>query len=168
MQNTAVQIHIDLSKQLLLLLNHQSEIIFDCLISSALLGTGCHRGSLQTPLGKHIIRAKIGAGVPMNGVFTGRRFTGEIYQQQMAQQYPQRDWILTRILWLSGLEPGKNRFGAVDTMARYIYIHGCPDDQPVGKPVSHGCIRMHNADILYLFRQVQPGTKVMIRTGTPT
>ena len=162
-----MRIHINLSKQSLFLLNQQGKIIFDCLISSALLGAGCRRNSLQTPLGQHIIRAKIGAGIPINGVFTGRRFTGEIYQQQMAQQYPQRDWILTRILWLSGLEPGKNRFGDVDTMMRYIYIHGCPDDQPVGKPASHGCIRMHSADILYLFDQVQPGTKVMISTGTP-
>ena len=95
----------------------------------------------------------------------GRRPTGEIYSPTLRERHPQRDWILTRILWLSGLEVGRNRFGAVDTMARYIYIHGCPEEDPVGTPGSHGCVRMHNADLISLFDRVSVGTRVTITEG---
>ena len=74
--------------------------------------------------------------------------TGEIYSAALAETHPGRDWILTRILWLSGTEPGRNRLGAVDTMRRYVYIHGCPDSEPMGVPLSHGCIRMRNRDVM--------------------
>lgn len=131
-------------------------------IASAKNGVGERNGSEQTPRGWHKIRAKIGAGQPVNTVFVARRPTGEIYTPQLREQHPQRDWILTRILWLSGLEPGVNRLGAVDTMRRYVYIHGCPDEDTMGIPSSHGCIKMRNADILTLFDMLPAGTLVRI------
>ncbi|MBN2647318.1 MAG: L,D-transpeptidase [Thiotrichales bacterium] len=131
-------------------------------ISSAKAGSGNQKNSGQTPLGRHYIRAKIGAGVPVNGVFVGRRFTGEIYSEALAKQFPQRDWILTRILWLCGCELGHNRMGQVDTMQRYIYLHGTPDSEPMGVPLSHGCIRLRNQDLLMLFDWVRWGTAVEI------
>jgi lipoprotein-anchoring transpeptidase ErfK/SrfK len=131
-------------------------------VSTAKNGAGELMGSECTPTGWHRIRAKIGAGQPLNAVFTGRRPTGEIYSADLGKQNPQRDWILTRILWLGGLEPGKNRYGKVDTTWRYIYIHGCPDELLTGKPDSHGCIRMKNADVLDLFNRVNVGVKVYI------
>lgn len=132
-------------------------------VSTALKGVGQTNGSGCTPTGLHIIRAKIGAGCPVNAVFIGRRFTGEIYSQALAQQFPKRDWILTRIIWLSGLEVGVNRLGDVDTMRRYIYIHGAPDSEPMGVPLSHGCIRMHNQDVIELFDLVPVGTRLFIK-----
>ena len=131
-------------------------------ISSAANGLGCQEGSLQTPTGKHRIRACIGAGQPLNAVFVGRRPTGEIYQPQLAQQFPKRDWVLTRILWLCGEEKGHNRGGEVDSQRRYIYIHGTPDSEPMGVPKSHGCIRMRNQDVVALFDLVQCGDPVFI------
>ncbi|MCV6590037.1 MAG: L,D-transpeptidase [Marinobacterium sp.] len=131
-------------------------------VSTAFNGVGENEGSGCTPRGLHTIRACIGAGLPVNAVFVGRRFTGEIYSAELACAYPERDWILTRILWLSGCEPGKNRLGSVDTMRRYIYIHGTPDTEPMSVPQSHGCIRMRNADLLQLYDQVGPGTAVII------
>lgn len=133
-----------------------------CLISSAKNGTGQQRGSFCTPLGRHIVRAKIGAGQPVNTVFVRRRPTGEIYTPELSRQFPKRDWILTRILWLSGCEPGYNRLGPVDTMRRYIYIHGTPDSVEMGKPGSIGCIRVANHDLLELFEKVPVGTEVDI------
>jgi lipoprotein-anchoring transpeptidase ErfK/SrfK len=132
-------------------------------VSTALAGTGQQQGSGCTPLGRHRIRIKIGDGEPLNTVFVGRRPTGEIYSEQLAAQFPQRDWILTRILWLTGLESGMNRGGAQDSLRRYIYIHGTPDSEPMGKPASHGCIRMRNRDLLALFDQVDAGTEVLIQ-----
>lgn len=132
-------------------------------VSTSKHGVGELHGSLKTPRGRHRIRAKIGAGCPLGTVFIGRRPTGEIYSEALARQHPERDWILTRILWLSGLEPGRNRFGDRDTMRRYIYIHGMPDSEPCGTPGSIGCIRMHNADIVELFDRVSPGTAVLIQ-----
>ena len=131
-------------------------------VSTAKNGTGEQRGSECTPIGWHSIRAKIGSEQPVNSVFKGRRPTGEIYSNELGRLYPQRDWILTRILWLGGLEPGKNRYGNVDTCWRYIYIHGTSDEALIGCPVSHGCIRMKNIDMLDLFERVQAGVKVCI------
>ncbi len=131
-------------------------------VSTAQNGAGELMGSECTPTGWHKIRVKIGVGQPLNAVFVGRRATGEIYNTELAEQYPQRDWILTRIMWLGGLEPGKNRYGKVDTTWRYIYIHGCPDQLMNGSPQSHGCIRMKNADVLDLFNRVGVGLKVYI------
>ena len=131
-------------------------------VSTSMFGLGERRGSFRTPRGRHQIRAKIGAGQPAGTVFVGRRPTGEIYSEALARAQPERDWILTRILWLSGLEPGLNRLGDVDTMRRYIYIHGMPDSEPCGEPGSIGCIRMRNDDIIELFDEVSVGAIVTI------
>lgn len=131
-------------------------------VSTASAGAGEQNGSGCTPRGRHYVRACIGGGLPSGTVFVGRRPTGEVYTPALAAEYPQRDWILTRILWLCGLETGRNRGGSVDTQRRYIYIHGTPDTEPMGVPRSHGCIRMRNADLLALFDQVQPGTPILI------
>ena len=157
-----MKIDITIATQQLDLLDDDGKIIRQYRISSAKNGTGQENGSFCTPLGKHIIRAKIGAGRPVNTVFIKRRPTGEIYTPQLAQQFPKRDWILTRILWLCGCEPGFNRFGSVDTMRRYIYIHGTPDSVEMGKPGSIGCIRMRNSDLLELFDWVSARTQVEI------
>jgi L,D-transpeptidase YbiS len=129
-------------------------------VSTSAWGPGERAHSLCTPRGLHVVRAKIGAGLPANAVLVGRRPTGEIYDHSLARRYPGRDWILTRILWLSGCEPGRNRLGAVDSMRRYIYIHGTPDTEPMGVPRSHGCIRMRNADVVELFDMVDVGTPI--------
>ncbi len=131
-------------------------------VSTAKNGPGERRGSGCTPRGLHRIRLKIGAGAPLNAVFVGRRPTGEIYTPALARRFPERDWILTRILWLSGLEPGRNRFGDRDTLRRFIYIHGCPDGLPLGVALSHGCIRMASRDIADLFERVQVNDRVQI------
>jgi lipoprotein-anchoring transpeptidase ErfK/SrfK len=131
-------------------------------VSTAKNGPGEQKGSECTPRGWHRIRAKIGCGQPIHSVFKGRRPTGEIYNPELGRLYPERDWILTRILWLGGLEPGLNRYRNVDSTWRYIYIHGCPDELMQGKPESHGCIRMFNADMLELFDHVEAGIKVYI------
>ncbi|MDH5592055.1 MAG: L,D-transpeptidase, partial [Gammaproteobacteria bacterium] len=139
-----------------------NELVFEAQVSTALNGVGEQKDSGCTPRGLHQIRACIGAGQPENTIFVGRRPTGKIYTDELGQQFPERDWILTRILWLSGLELGRNRLENVDTMQRYIYIHGCPDSLPMGEPLSHGCIRMRNKDLLALFELVKAGTKVLI------
>jgi len=131
-------------------------------ISTGAQGAGEEANSHCTPRGRHIIRAKIGAGQPVNTVFLGRRPTGEIYTAELGAQHPGRDWMLTRILWLSGCERGYNRMGSCDTMRRYVYIHGAPDSTVLGKPGSRGCVRMGNADVLELFDLVQAGTEVQI------
>lgn len=154
-------IEISLSGQTLLLNLHDEAKIYP--VSTALNGAGERQGSECTPRGWHRIRAKIGAGEPAGCVFSGRRPTGELYNEVLAARYPDRDWILSRILWLSGSEPGVNRLGDVDTMRRYIYIHGCPDSEPMGHPVSHGCIRMTNADVIDLFERVKAGASVLIK-----
>ncbi len=157
---------VSLSEQRLSL-KRGAKVIFECAVSTARNGAGEIKDSECTPRGWHVIRAKIGAGCAANTVFVGRRATGEIYQSAMAQQQPARDWILTRILWLSGLEAGRNRLGDVDTMRRYIYIHGCPDEVPMGIPGSHGCIRMHNRDMIALFDRVNMGARVLISELNP-
>lgn len=153
---------VDLSQQTLILYHQQREVD-RYRISSASNGPGQASGSECTPLGRHIVRARIGDQLPIGAVFVGRRWTGEIYTPELAAQFPQRDWILTRILWLSGLEVGYNRLGKVDSMRRFIYIHGTPDTEPMGQAASHGCIRMRNQDIVSLFAQVDARTEVEIR-----
>jgi len=131
-------------------------------VSTAANGAGEASGSYCTPRGRHIVRAKIGADQPINSVFVGRRPTGEIYTPELGRTAPGRDWILSRILWLSGKEVGFNRLGQCDTMRRYIYIHGTPDELFEQAPRSHGCIRMRNRDIVELFEQVPAYTPVEI------
>ncbi|HEY8069550.1 MAG TPA: L,D-transpeptidase [Burkholderiales bacterium] len=134
-------------------------------ISTARNGLGEKNGSMCTPRGRHIVRAKIGAGQPLNAVFVRRRPTGEIWTPELHAKYPGRDWMLTRILWLSGCEPGFNRLGDVDTMRRVIYIHGTHDFAEMGKPGSHGCIRMKSDEVAELFDLVPPYTAVEIKEG---
>ncbi|MGH6625758.1 MAG: L,D-transpeptidase family protein [Burkholderiaceae bacterium] len=145
-----------------LCLYRQGELVREFVVSTAKNGVGEQEGSGCTPRGAHVVRAKIGTGCAEGTVFVGRRPTAQMFSPKLAQEHPQRDWILTRILWLSGREPGRNRFGSVDTLRRYIYIHGCPDGLPMGIPASHGCIRMRNADVVELFDSVQVGTPVRI------
>ena len=129
-------------------------------VSTSRYGPGEREGSGCTPRGRHVVRAKIGAGLPSGAVLHGRRPTGEIWTPALAARHPERDWILTRILWLSGREAGHNRLGAVDSMRRFIYIHGTPDTEPMGVPFSHGCIRMRNEDVIRLFDLVAAGTEI--------
>jgi hypothetical protein len=131
-------------------------------VSTAVNGPGERQGSGCTPRGRHRIRLKIGADCPVGAVFRGRRWTGEVYSERLGAAQPERDWILTRILWLTGAEPGRNRGGECDSLRRFIYIHGCPPTEPMGEPRSHGCIRMRDADLLTLFDLVEPGTLVDI------
>jgi len=154
-------LHISIAKQQLTVVNNGvvEKLYF---VSTAKNGAGELMGSECTPTGWHNIRAKIGAFQPLNSVFIGRRTTGEIYTPDLKNKYPQRDWILSRILWLGGLEPEKNRYGKVDSTWRYIYIHGCPDELMRGQPESHGCIRMKNNDVIGLFDSVNIGLRVLI------
>lgn len=156
-----MHILINLAAQSLELVEHEL-VLRRYPVSSARNGPGEQGDSDCTPRGLHRIRIRIGAGCPEGAVFVGRRATGEVYDAALARQYPERDWILTRILWLTGLEPGRNRGGRVDTLRRYIYIHGCPDTEPMGRPCSHGCVRMRNGDLIELFDQVTAGTLVEI------
>lgn len=158
-----MQIAIDIGAQALTLLDQDGIAVATYRVSTALNGPGEIEGSGCTPRGRHVVRACIGAGAPSGAVFRGRRRTGEVWTPELAARFPGRDWILSRILWLSGCEPGRNRLGKVDTMRRFIYIHGTPDDQPMGVPLSHGCIRMRNHDVIELFERVPVGTIVDIR-----
>jgi lipoprotein-anchoring transpeptidase ErfK/SrfK len=157
-----MKITIHIPTQTLELLDDNGNILRCYSVSTGANGVGEENGSFCTPRGKHIIRAKIGAGQLENTVFVKRRPTGEIYTPQLGALHHGRDWILTRILWLSGKEPGYNRWGSCDTMRRYIYIHGTPDNTPLGEPGSHGCVRMRNADLLELFDLVPTGIAVDI------
>ncbi len=155
------RIVIDLPAQSLALFDGQRELK-RYRVSTSKFGAGEKNGSHCTPRGRHVVRAKIGAGQPLGAVFVRRRPTGEIWTPELHAQFPGRDWILTRILWLSGCEPGRNRLGDVDTMRRYIYLHGSPDSAAMGQPGSIGCIRMRNAEIAELFELVPPYTEVEI------
>ena len=156
-----MKIEISIPRQTLVL-SDNGRVVKSYTVSTSRKGPGEKNGSLQTPRGRHIVRAKIGAALPLAAVFVRRRPTGEVWSHELHEKYPGRDWILTRILWLSGCEPGRNRLGDVDTMRRYIYIHGCPDSAELGKPGSIGCVRMRNRDIVELFDRVAPYTPVEI------
>lgn len=158
-----MRIEVSLSRQELALVGDDGACIRRYPVSTAARGAGELQDSGCTPRGRHVVRARIGAGAPAGTVFRGRRPTGECWSAELAAANPARDWILSRILWLSGCEPGRNRLGAVDSMRRYIYIHGTGDDQPMGEPRSHGCIRMRNRDVMELFDLVAAGTEVVIR-----
>lgn len=157
-----MQIRVDLGRQCLELFGKDGACIRRYAVSTGERGAGERVGSLCTPRGRHRIRARIGAGAPAGAVFRGRRPTGEVWTAEFAAAHPGRDWILSRILWLCGEEPGRNRGGEVDTMRRYIYLHGTGDDQPMGVARSHGCVRMRNRDIVELFELVPAGTVVEI------
>lgn len=157
-----MKLRISIPDQQLELLDDSEHVLRIYPVSTAANGPGEMAGSHQTPRGQHLVRAKIGGDQPVNAVFRGRRPTGEIYSPELGETEPERDWILSRILWLSGAEPGFNRLGECDTMRRYIYIHGTPDETFEQAPRSHGCIRMRNADLVELFDIVPPYTPVEI------
>lgn len=158
------RLHIDIALQQLRLVR-DGTTLRSYTVSTAFNGVGEVNGSGCTPRGLHRVRAKVGAGCAPGTVFVGRRATGEVYSPELAAAHPGRDWVLTRILWLTGCEPGLNRGGTVDTLRRFIYIHGCPDGSPLGVPVSHGCVRMANADVIDLFDLVAVGTPVCIHSA---
>lgn len=158
----SMHIRISLPQQTVELHDERGTLLRRYLVSTAKNGAGEQNGSFRTPRGRHVVRAKVGAGETANTVFVRRRPTGEMWTPQLAEQFPDRDWILTRILWLSGKEPGRNRLGEVDTMRRYIYLHGSPDTVPMGTPGSIGCVRMRNRDIVELFDLVPAYTPVDI------
>jgi lipoprotein-anchoring transpeptidase ErfK/SrfK len=156
------RINIKISSQELDVLDNDNQLLKRYLVSTSRFGVGELRDTNCTPRGRHIVRARIGAGRPVNSVFVERRPTGEVWSPELAARFPSRDWILTRILWLSGCEVGFNRLHDVDTMRRYIYIHGSPDTVRMGAPGSIGCVRMRNSDILELFDLVPAYTPVEI------
>lgn len=155
-------IEINTAKQIISLKNAINEIIAEYPISTGKNGLGEKQGSEKTPRGKHIICEKIGENMPIFTVFRARVPTGEIYSAALEKQFPDRDWILSRILWLSGTEAGFNYGGDVDTKSRFIYIHGTNDEKNIGVPNSHGCIRMRNQDVIALFDQVSVSEVVLI------
>ncbi|MEW5905072.1 MAG: L,D-transpeptidase [Pseudomonadota bacterium] len=157
-----MNIRIHIPTQTLELYADDGSLLRRYAVSTGANGVGEESGSFCTPRGRHVIRARIGAGQPVGAVFVRRRPTGEIYTPELGARHPGRDWILTRILWLSGLEHGYNRGGTCDTMRRYVYIHGTPDSVSLGKPGSRGCVRMRNADLLELFDLVKAGIEVDI------
>jgi len=161
-QGLNMHVAVSVSRQTLELYGDDGTLLACYPVSTAAKGVGEQYGSFQTPRGKHIIRAKIGAGCAPDTIFVRRRPTGEMWTPELAAAHPGRDWILTRILWLSGCEVGKNRLGSCDTMRRYIYIHGCPESATIGHPGSHGCIRMRNQDIIEFFDRVPVYTAVEI------
>jgi len=154
-------IHVNLPQQLMTC-RYQNEELATFLISSGKNGPGEQQNSGCTPRGWHYISDIIGRDQPMNSVFVARVFTGEIYSHSLAQQYPDRDWILSRIIRLKGMEAGRNQGTGVDSFMRYIYIHGTPDSEHLGVPKSHGCIRMHNLDVMKLADWIKVGVKVFI------
>lgn len=154
-----MNLDIDLTRQTLTVWD-QGKRVRELAVSTGGNGHGEINGSGMTPRGRHVIRAKIGAGAPANAVFVERRWTGEVWTPELHARFPRRDWILTRILWLSGTEPGRNRLGCVDTFRRFIYLHGTPPVTQLGRPGSKGCVRVRNEDMVELFEWVQPGTEV--------
>ena len=155
-------IEIDISAQRLRLCAGK-KIVKEYVVSTARNGSGELLDSECTPRGEHVIAEKIGAGCPANTVFVSRQATGERYAPELRWQFPERDWIVTRILWLQGTEPGKNLGGNVDSHERFIYIHGSPDDVEMGRPGSRGCIRMRNADVIDLFDRIETGARVSLK-----
>ena len=155
-------LRISIARQQLALHDDAGRLVGRDDVATARNGAGELKGSLQTPRGRHVVCAKFGADAPTGAVFVGRQPTGKVWSPELQQQHPGRDWILSRILWLDGQEQGRNRGGDLDTRARYVYLHGCPDTVPMGVPSSIGCVRMRNADIVELFEQVAVGTPVTI------
>ena len=156
-----MRIEVNLAAQTLMLLYGDGRLVAYP-VSTAARGRGCMNGSYCTPVGRHRVRLKIGGGCPPGSVFVGRRATGEVLTEELRLATPDRDWILSRLLWLEGMEPGINRGGDVDTLRRFVYIHGTADEARIGEPASHGCIRMRNDDIVELFDLVPAGTEVLI------
>jgi L,D-transpeptidase YbiS len=154
-------LHVSAARQEVVGFNGSKELV-RYQVSTAAAGLGCERGSAKTPIGTHRIRAKIGAGCPIGAVFVGRRWTGEQIDPDLLEQYPARDWMLSRALWLQGMDPSVNRGGNVDSLRRHVYFHGTHDEDLIGQAVSYGCVRMRNREIIELFDLVDVGCRVLI------
>lgn len=155
-------IKINVAKQQLKLFDEEGDLLQQYSVSTSKNGTGNQNGSEQTPLGLHRIKDKLGGAMPVNEVFIGRLPHGNLDECiERGVDLPD-DVIMSRIMWLEGMEPGRNRGGYVDTYQRYIYIHGTNHEESIGTPTSIGCIRMRNQDIVDLFRQVEVGSEVLI------
>lgn len=154
---------IKINQQKLYCCNQQEDILYEYPISTSSFGTGNKNGSFKTPLGEHSIAQKIGAGCAINEVFVGRIPQGKLEVIQ-AEKTPLPDDIITsRILWLQGMEPGVNYGEGIDSYQRYIYIHGTSEEEKIGTPASHGCVRMRNLDVIDLFDRVEEGCRVLIQ-----
>ncbi len=154
-------IHVFPNRQKLALYR-DGRVLNEYAISTAKNGLGEYKNSYKTPRGWHQVIEKIGNNDPIGTVFSSRIKTGEIYNQELSNKFPNRDWILTRIIRLKGLEPGLNSGGEVDSFERYIYIHGTHEEDKLGMPASKGCIRMGNRDIIELFDSIYCNIKVFI------
>jgi len=148
------------TQQLFLLKKGIIERIYS--ISTSVYGTGSEVNSYKTPLGKHKISEKIGEGLPEGAILKGRRWTGAIANIIKEPIDTEFDVVTSRILWLTGLEEGKNLGSGVDSKSRYIYIHGTAEEGLIGKPASDGCVRMYNSDVITLFDTVNVDTEVWI------
>lgn len=155
-------ININVTQQQLRLLDEDGNLLQQYPVSTSKYGTGCENGSEKTPLGLHRIKNKLGGAMPVNEVYIGRVPHGNLEEcQQRGVELPD-DVIMSRVMWLEGMEPGRNQGGYVDTYQRYIYIHGTNHEDSIGTPSSIGCIRMRNDDVIDLFRQVEIGSEVLI------
>ncbi len=131
-------------------------------VSTSKYGIGNREGSFQTPLGRHRIAKKAGYGAPLGSVLEDRRLTGKVAAIDTGGSGAPRDVITTRVLWLQGLETGVNRGEGIDSLRRFIYIHGTTSEGLIGSPASNGCVRMRNRDVAELFDLVPEGTDVEI------
>jgi len=154
-------IYVSIKQQKLYHIKHDS-IIKEYIISSSSYGIGSTLGSNKTPIGLHSIREKFGEKTPINGKMTGRVFYGEIATIYTDETKSKTDDVTSRVLWLEGLEKGKNKGKGIDSFKRYIYIHGTSEEGRLGKPASHGCIRMKNKEVIDLYKLVEVGTLVLI------
>ena len=156
------QLIVILAKQQSMHCYNGDQLLATYRISTGKNGLGEQSGSERTPRGWHSIHNIIGLEQALNSVCVAREWTGVLYTSELGTKFPERDWILTRIIQLDGLEPGRNKGGDVDSLQRYIYIHGTAHEDQLGMPASHGCIRMANADITLLADWVEIGARVFI------
>lgn len=155
---------VEISEQKLYLYDGEQEradkLVIDYPVSTSKYGIGSQARSNKTPLGRHRIEKKVGHSAPKGTIFKGRQNTGRI---ALMNRKGAGDVITSRILWLKGLEPGLNAGPGIDSYKRYIYIHGTAEENKIGRPASHGCVRMYNKDVIDLFDRVPEGTLVDIR-----
>ena len=154
-------LYVDIESQTLIHLE-KGEILSIYPISSSFYGTGSKKNSLKTPLGRHEIFKKLGGDLPINAILKGRVWTGAIADVIKEPIDTDFDHVTSRILWLDGLELGKNRGNDIDSRERYIYIHGTAEEGLIGRPASDGCIRMYNRDVIELFDLVDEKAQVWI------
>ena len=145
-----------------LYLMHDGRLLKAYPVSTSAFGPGAQEGSNQTPLGLHQIKQKIGENEPEGMIFKARKPTGRMANIIAEPRDVPEDDVTTRIMWLDGMEPGVNQGGKVDSYKRYIYIHGTPEEGLIGRPASHGCVRMLNADVVDVFNKLPEGTLVYI------